>query len=89
MKKGFLCFFFILIVILIVLTVFSLYKACHVVGTDCETTRVKDSIVVTHVHVKDTIVLQQKVKQTSFKIKEKCRLVTNCCCANKDSCCIK
>lgn len=80
-----------MIVIFVALAIFSLFKACHVVENNSADTREKDSVVVTHVLVKDTIVLQHKVKQTSVKIKEKCkcRLVTNCCCANKDSCCSK
>lgn len=82
MRNSYILGFCVFIVVMFLLAFFCLYKAFYV---EQETLAGKDSVVVRHFVIKDTVVVKQTIYQKRQIVNPKCKQHSECkcCCGHK------
>lgn len=83
MRNSYIVGFCVFIVVMFLLAFFCLYKAFYV---EQETLAGKDSVVVRHFVIKDTVVVKQAIYQKRQNVKPRCKKHSECkCCCGHNS----
>lgn len=83
MRNSYIIGFCVFIVVMLLLAFFCLYKAFYV---EQETLAGKDSVVVGHFVIKDTVVVKQMIYQKRQIVNQRCKQHSECkCCCGHNS----